>query len=549
MPISHDNPQTLYDIFLRYIERLPKNKASQIETSIIKYCIPFFGFTCDFNKRRSQEETFRGYEFLKSVPANKVVNLIEAQESLFSKLGDSISGDVRRHNRSELNKKIEWCKEQPWWRALVNGDVETYAPKRVAKEYGHAQQIRSTERKKLPGYSLQKPKMPLRLKQEFEEFEEYWLSDYAINRQDEQVVEASISLYTKELRKFYGWLHSYRGFELSELSFDVIFAPRTSKSYLEYESQDREQSLQLITRYLSWRRKERKVRPNTEMKFLGAILNLAKFCYRRVTDYPRIKKYEDILIIKEIRSLMTSTSQRAKQLGSGRRPDLEELTYPELLECAQALKLKCATRTAGGKRRKLITIAKAYQRYLLVSFLTYMYPRRQRVYRELEMGRTLKKIDNKWRICLWYEKSYKTFKTYGKVTLNIPEHLDPFIEDWVNIYRKEFNPENNYFFVRTGESRDDKAATAGTPHDEGSLRSLFRNAVYAETGKICTPHDTRSIVVGHMRDNGASDAVMESLALGMGHSREMQQKIYDKRTKEQKMALAETEMLKMAGLS
>lgn len=151
-------------------------------------------------------------------------------------------------------------------------------------------------------------------------------------------------------------------------------------------------------------------------------------------------------------------------------------TYSELLECTSALKLKCADRTAGGVERRPKIIASYYQQYLIAAFFVYANPVRQRVLQELELGKSLRKIDGVWKITLCDD--YKTFYSRRAVTLDIPDMLYPDLEEWINNQRQVFQPQHNYIFTKI----------SGQPYDARTLSNMFRKIVYRETGKWCSPH-------------------------------------------------------------
>lgn len=153
-------------------------------------------------------------------------------------------------------------------------------------------------------------------------------------------------------------------------------------------------------------------------------------------------------------------------------------SYPELVKCVETLKLRCGDSTVGGAKRRQIAIARSYQRYLITGFFVYTYIRRLRILRELELGKTLRKIDGRWKMTLWDADTYKTFHPREAVTFEIPDILYPELEEWINNQRQFFKPQHNYIFTNT----------LGQPYDSRALGRIFRNTVYFETGKLCSPH-------------------------------------------------------------
>lgn len=104
----------------------------------------------------------------------------------------------------------------------------------------------------------------------------------------------------------------------------------------------------------------------------------------------------------------------------------------------------------------------------------------------------------------------------------------PLLEEWLSQWREIFNPIHSYVFTQLN----------GKPLTDNSLYHYFRKRVYRLTGKAFTPHMVRDSIVTHFKLSGASDQVLAALAELMAHSLEMQCKIYDRRTPQQKVAPA-----------
>ena len=67
-------------------------------------------------------------------------------------------------------------------------------------------------------------------------------------------------------------------------------------------------------------------------------------------------------------------------------------------------------------------------------------------------------------------------------------------------------------------------------------------------GKRTNPHLLRDMLVTHVRQSDASEKQLESLALLMGHSIQMQRTSYDRRTLTQKVAPAVELMQSVNGI-
>ena len=78
------------------------------------------------------------------------------------------------------------------------------------------------------------------------------------------------------------------------------------------------------------------------------------------------------------------------------------------------------------------------------------------------------------------------------------------------------------------------------------LLSVFKRAAYRITGQATTPHLVRHMIITHLKQQGASDAVMQSLAAAMHHSEKAQHKFYDRRNSYEQGAQAHEVMLQVA---
>lgn len=523
---------SLLDIINRYSETLTQQGASEIESCIIKYCLPYHGFYEALEeKRRTRKTTDKALELLAKLPAKTVVNLLEQFEWLVGE--GRVKSSVSRTNRATLKKMVDWCRKNGCWETEeAEYKLARTPPLRrtrisLSGEY-RTDRFRTTNKKKKRDYGLKESLVNSKLQKEIENWVIFFTEKFSTLRQSNPWSAVTLRISKKSLYLIFGWLNEQKGIEAEKLSFDVLF-PETSRVSLESANNAKvvKNSRKLIVEFMNWLEGERCIAPSTIHNYVGVILNIAKYCYSDVTDYPRIQAYRDISIITEIRVLLSQLNKQIKVCPAVRNPTLPQPEYPDLFDIIEQLKAYCAPITYGGNKRKPREIAKSFQRYLIVSMLTYIPPRRQSVIRHLQVGKTLRKIDGSWSITLWEPGSYKEFDIYGAVTIPTPDFLSSEIDRWLSEYRAAFDA--NHDFVFTTES--------GKPFDASVFSMFFGAAIRLGSGQrfYCSPHEMRSIIVGYMIDNGATDATMESLALAMGHSRRVQQRIYDKRSKDKKL--------------
>lgn len=142
--------------------------------------------------------------------------------------------------------------------------------------------------------------------------------------------------------------------------------------------------------------------------------------------------------------------------------------------------------------------------------------------------------DARWHICL-KPADYKTGKAYGSWHGEIPDFrysddssFYEYLEEWLNCQRQHLNPKHQFVFSQQG----------GKPHTCGSLKKLVKNTLYDLVGVAVPPQALRNMFVTYLKRIGASDAVCESCALAMQHSRRMQSETYNDQLKAEKLALA-----------
>lgn len=358
-----------------------------------------------------------------------------------------------------------------------------------------------------------------------------------------------------------GWQHRVEKISLEELGLThlVSFAPvktalRQAKSYDEERlikqatQQASEDTQETLTRALKWLRKERQISPSTEKNIVDVFLVTAKFLYYKETDASKAANYGDIPVIVMLRGELKKAKKRAKNVLSVADESLKWLDWPEFLACVHHLEEECQPCYIHGVRRTPTAIARSYQRYLLFALLAYIPTDRQRTLRELEVGKTLvrgifhnnrvfeAREDGDWYIHL-KKQDYKTGENHGDQWLMVPKILYPYLEAWLSQERAKFSPSYNFVFTKEN----------GKPYETASeLSGIIKRATYRLAGKLTTSHLIRHMLVTYMKQNGASDEVMRSLAEAMHRSTKMQTEIYDRRPNLEKVAAAQEIVLNLA---
>jgi len=423
------------------------------------------------------------------------------------------------------------------------------------------QERRVTQRRRLPNYGVMPEQMTLEMQTFIDEFLAFHRAEGKwAGRQIKAIRPSTANLWKQALLRMWGYRlrhdpippHNQACPELITV-FPVKSQYRRAKTYEELKlvevgaKEAAEETMEWVYRYIGWLRQERQISRTMEANIYCVLIAVAKFLHHNDTDSLKASDYQDIPVIQALRSARKKGARSATKTAGSIDESKKWLEWPEFLQLVQQLKQECQTHYRHGSRRSESSIAASVQRFLIAAFFAYLAPDRQRTYRELEVGRTLCKGQLKqgqfipdgqgsWWIHLEPE-DYKTGKTYGTQWQEVPELLVPHLEDWLNRWRDVFKPQHNFVFTQ----KNGKLFPSS-----GSFGSVLQQAARRLTGKAVTPHMLRHMLITHLKLNGASDAVMGSLADAMHHSEEMQRRVYDRRCPQQRTQLAQQVVLDLA---
>lgn len=421
-----------------------------------------------------------------------------------------------------------------------------------------AKAVRVTRRSHKPSYGLTDAEITPELGQELAEFYRFMTSVGVEARGVKPIVAVTANNYLTQVRLLLGWMHRYRTpvVPLLQLRLSELF----SQSGLRAEEAFREKATCLpmanVEDYLQWLRLEREVAPSYELQVVKALVWVVRFLESFSTHQVskrgsrrETSRWEEATL-KELRSLMSDIQARGKTVQRVASSAAKWIDWPEFLNCVKQLKAECAPIGKSNQQRSKSAIATSIQRYLIFAFFSAI-PVRPRTVRELELGRTLVKRDELWYLELGPE-DFKTRETYSKLgekrVIPIPQWYYPELEAWLFGYEDEegvwqgyvdekgnsggwrqvFEPTHSFVFFQKN----------GKPFSSETFCCLFKQVAYRLTGKACNPQLIRDIAIAYMMNSGASVEVMESLAGLMGHSPQMQQKIYSRHTQTQHSTLA-----------
>jgi hypothetical protein len=128
-----------------------------------------------------------------------------------------------------------------------------------------------------------------------------------------------------------------------------------------------------------------------------------------------------------------------------------------------------------------------------------MPPRRSMDYGEMKIRNYDPKVDNYYKAGKLYFNKYKTAKTYGLQTLDVPKELNTLLKKWVK------HNSNDYMLYSTNDKK------LSSPQINRILNEAF--------GKNISTNMLRHIYLTEQYKNVPAIAEMEELARDMGHSK------------------------------
>ena len=566
---------SVYEGYKPYCEQLksqnPDAKSdptSPLRTALFVYTLPGYNLPPD----SSREEAI---EFLKTIPIYELHNFLAVQQKVYESLGNKVASGTRRTYRSALKKLVDWCQSQAWWETAISQSNPVPIPKTHQR---NAKKVRVTNRTIKGAYALTPAEIDeaslrqaeknsqasnqlaeddfLTLRDHLAQFYKFMTAPDFRKRQEPPIRSVTAENHTAQIRSMLGWMHRHR---VPQVALeDLSLVKLVSSSGLTTDGQRDEEAIERVLDevwdYLSWLENERKLVPKSLLQVVGALIQLGKFTYHKESNYRRHQGssrgqagYRDIPIIEELRYLSSDIRARSKKTPKVADESLKWLDWLEYSACLKQLKAKCHPKGTNGKRRSDTAIAWTIQCYLIASFFSAI-PDRQRTVRELEVGRTLFKRQERWYL-EHNADDFKTGSTYckngEKRIIPIPKWFYPQLEAWLEGYEDELGNWQGY--IAPDGSRLGWRAVFHPNHSRvfthkngnhftaSTLCCLFRSAIYQITGQACNPHLVRDMIVTHFKRTNASDNVLEALARLMAHSRQMQAEVYDRRTSLEKV--------------
>lgn len=300
----------------------------------------------------------------------------------------------------------------------------------------------------------------------------------------------------------------------------------------------------------------------TKDKLISSIISFAEFLYKDITDNEENDNYQDISLIKKLKVLR----RELRNEGDNFCPKVIPFIWDEILQVMYRLKKEAdqdhgydtTHKNCQGKKLSDKQKALHLRDFLILAFFCVMPPDRQRTFRELKFGETLKYgfQDPQTGIFTPYDQldqgqkpnyyihllphQYKTGKHYGEFwwLIDNKDFQDgtkfyDYLNMWLfNGYRDKFaNKKTDYVLITRG----------GDPFAEverGRFTHCFKSIMNRKTKFPLNPHALRHIYITHVRNLGLSDHELKAIAYAMHHDKATADAIYNRQTQYDKIKLA-----------
>ncbi len=324
----------------------------------------------------------------------------------------------------QLATQAQQQQSQPSKRFLI--DPSQCAPK-LQPIQSRAQTVRGRRSHKKDPYALYLEQLPATVLAEIDQLSHFWLDKEVPDRQDPPM--RSISIEENIIRSilfFCGWLHHHKNWPIETLSLNLL---------LTNQSQDGVEDLGLIKEFIAWGINHRGNSYGWAMMIAKAPLAIAKWKYAAQS---KRSMYRDIETIEYIRSYLNGLSKKYEKEPSPleETKPLKIMSFEQQVAIVDYLRSTNAPYRQNHCQRSKMAIIRAWQRYLIVAFLTYC-PVRQREIRELELGRTLIR-EAGYRVRLKPDDNKTADERDFRLVDVFPSQVIADLDQWLDTLRPEF---------------------------------------------------------------------------------------------------------------
>ena len=324
----------------------------------------------------------------------------------------------------------------------------------------------------------------------------------------------------------------------------------------------------ILNNYLNGYLKNRK--NSSKRIYVQSLINFCHFLYKDITDIEENSDFQDISLINRLHVYF-------RDIDKNKDNDLEEnqiipFDWTEIEMVCERLRKeadqdfryrKRGKNNKGDKKTKRLK-AIHLQTFLVIAFFCVMPPDRIRTFRELTFGKTLKYgiRNTKTNVFTSYEKlkegetpkyyihllshQYKTGDTYGtywheinNVKYENGKRFYDYLNQWLfEGYRDELAlVKTNSVFVQKQFKNDGHKKPACDDCKMLEIGRFVKRIFKRKTKFPLNPHALRNIYVTHINNLNVPEETRRAIAYMMHHDLETANKIYNKQTPDEKIAL------------
>jgi hypothetical protein len=234
-----------------------------------------------------------------------------------------------------------------------------------------------------------------------------------------KISASTLRRYSSNFFRFFGWCTHIEGYDLSELSLELVTDPIFLQDYAD------------------WLLNRRGCSYSEAAKLVQAAISVAKWLS---FEQSHRRDWSDIPVVVSLQALRAGYTESYRD----EKPQLDEqkwlnreITHSQARRVVQYLYECCAKVSNSGNKRRLSALVEAWQICLMVKILTYA-PVRQEELRKLQMGSTLIKVKDSNGIERYAVriKNHKNFNKTGKPRYYpLPSILTQDLDTWLNVIR------------------------------------------------------------------------------------------------------------------
>ena len=558
---------------------------SSYQSALFRFTLPGLGGRKPTGSRLTSKEIAVALKTLASIPISPSIEerLREAQKQTFDLL--NTPKKRQRQPRYYLNHLIDWGIKNQFFPSSIKAPEEkpqyTFYPDKITY-------VKATNRGKTNKFTFSfdvgdYAAEPLQLEQIQQHLQRINAELTSFTKhQVQQMREVTANKHEACLKLILGWFYREKGVSLAKISLSNLipfirlrfqiteFSPEEdrylSKIKAEAEALDiikneANRLVNLMKEFFEWL--ENPPSCGTKQTYIDALIAYSKYVYRSETDKTTALNFEDIPITRRLKVFHKEVENGKKNNSNSSQ---KYLLWQEVLEVLEKIRFEANLKThKDGKyqrKRSLLTQAKSLQRFVLLGLFALVPPSRQRVIRELELGRTLKygifehgrfipfeKMANpseaKYYVHLQPE-DYKTGDSYGEWLGEFPNTEFPdgskfydYLNRWLFQCYQDVNSEWHGMreLIAAPGVKTVFVNDAGDSYTTSEITGKIKTIFIRWTGVPITPHDLRHLYRTYIDDpaTGATAEEKESAAYWMRHSSQMAAKTYSHLNNEQKL--------------